>query len=464
MSGASDTEPAGRPADPVQAAGERIAKRIARAGVCSRREAEALIREGRVKVDNRPVESPALDVTADQTITVDGRPLPEPEAPRLFRYHKPRGVLTTAHDEAGRPTVYDTLPPGLPRLMPVGRLDLNSEGLLLLTNDGELKRRLELPATGWIRRYKVRAYGRTDDQVLGRLANGVTVDGVAYGPIEARLERYVGDNAWLLMGLKEGKNREIRRVLEYLGLSVNRLIRLSYGPFQLGALDKRMIEEIPRKVLNDQLGLDIAAPHKAARAAPAPVTAEAASRQRPQRAFSARRNVQEISTDRAELRPRRAPAAGTPRPFEAQGAHGQDRPRPAAEPRRERTAPERPPERLLERDDAPRTSGRRTRGGSAAGERGRKPETAAAEAPSGAPASRRRDAGEQAPAGGPGIKATGTRRSEGAGSGAPASQRRGAGEQPPVEGPGGKARGGRRSEGTAPKRDRRASRPPRKRD
>lgn len=235
-------------------AGERLAKRIARAGLCSRREAEAWIQGGRVKVDGRLVTSPALDVMPEQTVLIDGKPLPEPEPTRLFRYHKPRGVLTTARDEADRPTIYDTLPPELPRLMPIGRLDLNSEGLLLLTNDGELKRRLELPATGWLRRYKVRAYGLVTDEQLAKLAKGVTVEGVAYGPIEARLERVQGDNVWLAMGLREGKNREVRRVLEHLGLKVNRLIRLAYGPFQLGSLPKRGIEEVPRKVLRDQLG------------------------------------------------------------------------------------------------------------------------------------------------------------------------------------------------------------------
>jgi 23S rRNA pseudouridine2605 synthase len=204
--------------------------------------------------------SPALDVLPGQRVTVDGRPLPEAEPPRLFRYHKPRGVLTTARDTEGRPTVYDTLPPSLPRLMPVGRLDINSEGLLLLTNDGELKRRLELPAKGWLRRYKVRAYGQIEDRQLAALRAGLTVDRVAYGPIEARLDKVQGDNVWISLGLREGKNREIRRVLEHLGLRVNRLIRLAYGPFQLGSLGKRLIEEVPRKVMNEQLGLAIEAP------------------------------------------------------------------------------------------------------------------------------------------------------------------------------------------------------------
>lgn len=235
-------------------AGERLAKRMARAGLCSRRTAEAWIRDGRVAVDGRIVTSPALDVTPDQRVAVDGRPLPEPEPTRLFRYHKPKGVVTTAHDPEGRPTVAERLPPGLPRLMPVGRLDIGSEGLLLLTNDGELKRRLELPGTGWIRRYRVRAFGTVDEAALAGLARGVTVAGTAYGPIEARLDKVQGRNVWLTVSLKEGKNREVRRVLEALGLEVNRLIRVAYGPFQLGHLPRGAVEEVPRKVLREQLG------------------------------------------------------------------------------------------------------------------------------------------------------------------------------------------------------------------
>ncbi len=247
------------------AAGERIAKRIARAGLCSRREAEVWIRAGRIAVDGHTLDTPACVVTAEQTVTVDGSPLPDALPTRLFRYHKPRGVLTAAQDPDGRPTIYDTLPPGLPRLMPIGRLDLNSEGLLLLTNDGALKRRLELPRTGWLRRYRVRAYGRVDERKLAELARGITVGEVAYGPIEARLDRLQGDNLWLTMGLREGRNREVRRVLEHLGLQVNRLIRMAYGPFQLGALQRRAIEEVPRKVLREQLGSDVAPPARARR-------------------------------------------------------------------------------------------------------------------------------------------------------------------------------------------------------
>ena len=234
---------------------ERIAKRIARAGLCSRRDAERLIAEGRVAVDGEVVTSPARNVTPANVVAVDGVPLAAPEQARLFRYHKPPGVVTTARDPEGRPTIYDRLPEGLPRLMPVGRLDLPSEGLLLLTNDGGLKRRLELPATGWLRRYRVRAFGRIDEARLAALKEGIEIDGVAYGPILAHLDSVQGANAWLTMGLREGKNREVRRVLEHLGLSVNRLIRVAYGPFQLGNLARGAIEEIRPKVLREQLGL-----------------------------------------------------------------------------------------------------------------------------------------------------------------------------------------------------------------
>ena len=237
-----------------EADAERIAKVIARAGICSRREAERLIAAGRVAVDGRVLESPAVNVGPEAKVTVDGRPLPEPEQPRLWRYHKPPGLITTARDPQGRPTVFDRLPPDLPRVMPVGRLDLASEGLLLLTNDGGLKRRLELPATGWTRRYRVRVYGRVDEDRLAALAKGVNVEGVSYGPIVARLESRRGANAWLTMSLAEGKNREVRRVCNHLGLEISRLIRVAYGPFQLGKLQRGAVEELPRRVLAEQLG------------------------------------------------------------------------------------------------------------------------------------------------------------------------------------------------------------------
>ena len=246
--------------------GERIAKVIARAGLCSRRDAERLVAERRVAVDGRVLDSPAFNVRAGQRVTVDGKPLPAAGPARLFRYHKPRGVVTTARDPEGRKTVYDTLPEGLPRLMPVGRLDLNSEGLLLLTNDGELKRRLELPSTGWLRRYRVRMHGHPEEPQLKALAGGIMVDGIAYGPIEARLDRHQGDNAWLTVALREGRNREVRRVLEHLGFQVSRLIRVAYGPFQLGSLPERGIEEVRPKVLKEQVGSFLGAQPARARA------------------------------------------------------------------------------------------------------------------------------------------------------------------------------------------------------
>ena len=233
---------------------ERLAKAIAAAGLCSRRDAEKLIAAGRVTVDGRPVVKPATNVAPGQKIEVDGRPLPDKPEARLWRLHKPAGVITAARDPQERRTIHDLLPRELPRVMPVGRLDLNSEGLLLLTNDGALKRRLELPAMGWRRRYRVRAFGRADPERLQELARGLTLEGVHYGPIEAELERQSGANAWLVMTLKEGKNREIRKVCAHLGLKVNRLIRIAYGPLQLGRLKPGEIQEVPRRVLAEQLG------------------------------------------------------------------------------------------------------------------------------------------------------------------------------------------------------------------
>jgi 23S rRNA pseudouridine2605 synthase len=237
---------------------ERVAKRIARSGFCSRRDAERLITAGRVAVDGEVLQTPAITVTAANLVTVDGEPLPALEQPRLFRYHKPAGILTAARDPEGRPTIYDRLPEGLPRLMPIGRLDMGSEGLLLLTNDGGLKRRLELPATGWLRRYRVRVHGRIDEARLAALEQGIEIDGFQYGPIQAALDRVQGSNAWLTVALREGKNREIRRVLEHFGWPVNRLIRLSFGPFQLGHLAAGALEEVPAKVLQEQLGARLA--------------------------------------------------------------------------------------------------------------------------------------------------------------------------------------------------------------
>jgi 23S rRNA pseudouridine2605 synthase len=239
--------------------GERIAKVVSRAGLCSRRDAEEWIVQGRVAVNGRIINSPALDVTVRDVITVDGKPLPAPERTRLFLFHKPRGLMTTHADPEGRPTVFDNLPEGLPRLISIGRLDFNTEGLLLLTNDGGLARTLELPDTGWLRRYRVRAHGEVTQGQLDQLKNGVEVDGVKYGSIDATLERDQGANVWLVFAIREGKNREVRNVLAHLGLEVNRLIRISYGPFQLGELEEGQVEEVKTRVLREQLGEKIAA-------------------------------------------------------------------------------------------------------------------------------------------------------------------------------------------------------------
>src|SRR5215469_533465 len=232
---------------------------MARAGLCSRREAEAWIAAGRVAVNGVVITSPALDVAGDDRITVDGEPLPQRERTRLFLYHKPRGLLTSHADARGRPTIFAALPKSLPRLISVGRLDLNTEGLLLLTNDGGLARTLELPATGWLRRYRVRAHGRVRQEDLDKLRDGVTIDRIRYGSIEARLEREQGSNSWLTFAMREGKNREVKNVLGHLGLAVNRLIRVSFGPFQLGDLPEGAIEEVRTRTLRDQLGERIAA-------------------------------------------------------------------------------------------------------------------------------------------------------------------------------------------------------------
>lgn len=231
-----------------------MAKVVARAGLGSRRDVERWIAEGRVAIDGKTLTSPGVRVTPDNRITVDGKALPAAEQARLFRFHKPRGMLTTARDPHGRPTIHDGMPPELPRLMPVGRLDFNSEGLLLLTNDGGLKRHLELPATGWTRRYRARVHGVPNPEALQRLKRGITIEGVRYGPIEAVVERQQASNCWLKVGLSEGKNREVRRVLEALGLPVNRLIRIAYGPFQLGDLPAGACIEVPAKILRDQVG------------------------------------------------------------------------------------------------------------------------------------------------------------------------------------------------------------------
>jgi len=234
--------------------GERIAKAIARAGLASRREAELWIAAGRVAVNGEVISSPALNITAADHVSVDGQPLPARERTRLFLYNKPRGLITTHADPQGRPTIFARLPPNLPRLISVGRLDFNTEGLLLLTNDGVLARALELPATGWLRRYRVRAHGAVTQAQLDALRGGVTISGIHYGAIEAALERVQGSNLWLTFAIREGKNREVRNVLTHFGLTVTRLIRVSFGPFQLAELGNGEVEEVPTRVLREQLG------------------------------------------------------------------------------------------------------------------------------------------------------------------------------------------------------------------
>lgn len=233
---------------------ERLAKYMARSGVCSRRGAEELIKQKRVTVNGEIIDSPAFNVDGSEKILLDGEALPQVEETRLWVYYKPVGLVTTHKDEKNRPTVFDNLPENLPRVISVGRLDLNSEGLLLLTNNGELSRKLELPSNGWARRYKVRVHGIVDEKKLADLKNGITVEGVQYGAIKVEVVTIKGTNAWLMVTLTEGKNREIRKVMKALGLEVNRLIRLSYGPFQLGGLKPGEAKEIPQKVLKEQLG------------------------------------------------------------------------------------------------------------------------------------------------------------------------------------------------------------------
>lgn len=242
------------PAESTATPGERIAKRMARAGLCSRRDAERWIEDGRVKVNGKLLKTPACVVTDRDRIEVDGEPLPGKERSRLWLYHKKSGLVTTSKDPEGRTTVFESLPDDLPRVLSVGRLDINTEGLLLLTNDGGLARALELPSTGWLRRYRVRAHGTVTQERLDDLKDGIAVDGVLYGAIDAELERQQGTNVWLTFAMREGKNREVKNVLGALGLNVNRLIRLSYGPFQLGDLEPGQVREVRGRTLRDQLG------------------------------------------------------------------------------------------------------------------------------------------------------------------------------------------------------------------
>jgi 23S rRNA pseudouridine2605 synthase len=246
--------------DTEEQRGDRIAKWLSRAGVASRRDAERLLAEGSVRLNGQPVTHPATFVTAGDVVQVNGKVVDQPDRTRVWRYHKPEGLVTTHKDPEGRPTVFDKLKHQLPRVISVGRLDLTSEGLLLLTNDGGLARQLELPATGWLRRYRVRVFGTPHEGALKALAKGVTVEGVRYGAIEAAIDSRSGDNTWLTVSLREGRNREIRRVMEHLGFAVSRLIRVAYGPFQLGTLERGGIEEIPARVLREQLPADSGAP------------------------------------------------------------------------------------------------------------------------------------------------------------------------------------------------------------
>jgi 23S rRNA pseudouridine2605 synthase len=241
------------PHNTTPAKGDRIAKVIARSGLCSRRDAESWIADGRVKLNGKLLGTPAITVTDKDRIEVDGEPLPQAERTRLWLYHKDKGVITAARDPEGRKVLRDVLPKELKTAHPVGRLDFNTEGLLLLTNDGGLKRLLELPSTGWLRRYRVRAFGEAPEHVLNKARKGMEIEGVHYGPMEIVVERQQGDNQWLTVGLREGKNREVKVVLGALGLQVNRLIRISYGPFQLGELETGAAQEVRTRVLKDQL-------------------------------------------------------------------------------------------------------------------------------------------------------------------------------------------------------------------
>ncbi|MBC05995.1 pseudouridine synthase [Thalassospira sp.] len=319
---------------------ERIAKRIARSGVCSRRDAERMIAEGLVRLNGKKLDSPAVTVTDEDEIIVDGKPLPEKEKPRLWRLFKKRGLVTSHRDEQGRDTVFEHLPSYVPRVISVGRLDLNSEGLLLLTNDGELARYLELPATGWARRYRVRVHGQIDQAKLKQLEDGVTVDGVNYGSIHAEVDVQKGTNAWMTVTLREGKNREIRRVMEHLGWPVTRLMRVSYGPFQLGNLAPGECEEVTGKVMKEQLAAffkgdyskvsekkSVARGGTARPKAPRTVFGQPAQRKRPQGGPNANANANaDDTTEQRETRERSGSARKGPRIGAAPRAGGRGKP------------------------------------------------------------------------------------------------------------------------------------------
>ena len=302
--------------------GERIAKVMARAGLCSRREAEGWITAGRVSVNGAKIASPALNITPSDKIIVDGKPLPGAERTRLFLYHKPGGLVTTSADPQRRPTIFDSLPKDLPRLISVGRLDLATEGLLLLTNDGGLARTLELPSTAWLRRYRVRAYGKVTQPQLDALRDGVTVEGIRYGPIDAQLDREQTSNVWITFAIREGKNREVRNVLRHLGLQVARLIRVSFGPFQLGDIAEGDIAEVPTRILRDQLG------EKLTKAAGADFSAPIVEREQP-RAAAARRPPADGKRDAPQKTDKREAAPGK---------GGKHRPRTADRPKKKAVA------------------------------------------------------------------------------------------------------------------------------
>jgi 23S rRNA pseudouridine2605 synthase len=287
--------------------GDRVAKAMARAGLCSRRDAEAWIVAGRVRVNGVVIKSPALNVTPADHIVVDGEPLPQRERTRLFLYHKPRGLVTTHADPEGRPTIFEGLPKTLPRLLSVGRLDMTTEGLLLLTNDGGLARILELPKTGWLRRYRVRAHGRVAPETLKGLRDGITIDGIHYGAIDAEIEREQGANLWLTFAMREGKNREVKNVMSHLGLAVNRLIRVSFGPFQLGQLEPGAVEEVRTRHLREQLGERVAAAAGSDFSSPIVLRPEEEVRKPVEEMRSARDGArQEARTGEAGERPPRA--------------------------------------------------------------------------------------------------------------------------------------------------------------
>ncbi len=310
--------------------GERIAKVMARAGLASRRQAEAWIAAGQVAVNGAMINSPALNVTASDRIAVDGQPLPRRERTRLFRYHKPRGLVTTNSDPEGRPTIFAALPKDLPRLISIGRLDINTEGLLLLTNDGGLARVLELPATAWLRRYRVRAKGRVMQPALDNLRAGITVAGVHYGPVEATLDREQGANVWLTIGIREGKNREVRKVLETIDLQVNRLIRLAFGPFELGDLSDGEVKEIESRALRTELGEKIVA--EAGADFEAPLIDHGALPRHPE--VRAKRASKDDGRSSFETRQGHAPQDDG-----SKGEHGRDHKK---QPRRDRTGGPRP--------------------------------------------------------------------------------------------------------------------------